>query len=110
MSLVLRWEALVRPQWRDLLFLTVGCSEWPVPSAVICHLLSCCSWIVADSVSAALAESAEELASWRKTLLRSCIQWLAVSFSGREPEDENTQEQEKTMLLRLSELLVSVSP
>lgn len=79
-------------------------------SLVICHLLSCCSWIVADSVSAALAESAEELASWRKTLLRSCIQWLAVSFSGREPEDENTQEQEKTMLLRLSELLVSVSP
>lgn len=78
-------------------------------SVVICHLLSC-SWIVADSVSAALAESAEELASWRKTLLRSCIQWLAVSFSGREPENENTQEQEKTMLLRLSELLVSVSP
>nr|XP_038944354.1 nucleolar pre-ribosomal-associated protein 1 isoform X1 [Rattus norvegicus] len=66
------------------------------------------SWIVADSVSAALAESAEELASWRKTLLRSCIQWLAVSFSGREPENENTQEQEKTMLLRLSELLHAV--
>ncbi|XP_034371344.1 nucleolar pre-ribosomal-associated protein 1 [Arvicanthis niloticus] len=65
------------------------------------------SWIVADSVSAALAESAE-LLSWRKTLLRSCIQWLAVSFSGREPEDENTQEQEKTMLLRLSELLHAV--
>ena len=57
-----------------------------------------------------MAESAEELGSWRKTLLRSCIQWLAVSFSGREPEDENTQEHEKAMLVRLSELLVSVSP
>ncbi|XP_021064784.1 nucleolar pre-ribosomal-associated protein 1 [Mus pahari] len=66
------------------------------------------SWIVADSVSAALAEAAEELGSWRKTLLRSCIQWLAVSFSGREPEDENTQEQEKAMLVRLSELLHAV--
>ncbi|XP_021040517.1 nucleolar pre-ribosomal-associated protein 1 [Mus caroli] len=66
------------------------------------------SWIVADSVSAALAESAEELGSWRKTLLRSCIQWLAVSFSGREPEDENTQEHEKSMLVRLSELLHAV--
>uniref|UniRef100_A0A8C6HE44 URB1 ribosome biogenesis 1 homolog (S. cerevisiae) n=1 Tax=Mus spicilegus TaxID=10103 RepID=A0A8C6HE44_MUSSI len=66
------------------------------------------SWIVADSVSAALAESAEELGSWRKTLLRSCIQWLAVSFSGREPEDENTQEHEKAMLVRLSELLHAV--
>lgn len=66
------------------------------------------SWTLADSVSAALAESAEELGSWRKTLLRSCIQWLAVSFSGREPEDENTQEHEKAMLVRLSELLHAV--
>ncbi|XP_051006192.1 nucleolar pre-ribosomal-associated protein 1 [Acomys russatus] len=62
------------------------------------------SWIVADSVSAALAGS-EELGAWRRTLLASCLQWLAVAFSGREPADENTQEQEKTMLLRLSELL-----
>ena len=65
--------------------------------------------MVADSVSAALAECAEELGSWRKTLLRACTQWLAVSFSGREPEDEDTRAQEKAMLLRLSELLVSLS-
>ncbi|XP_075815615.1 nucleolar pre-ribosomal-associated protein 1 isoform X1 [Microtus pennsylvanicus] len=63
------------------------------------------SWIVADSVSAALAESAEELSAWRKTLLGSCVQWLTMSFSAREPGDENTQKQEKPMLLRLSELL-----
>ncbi|XP_027271372.1 nucleolar pre-ribosomal-associated protein 1 isoform X3 [Cricetulus griseus] len=63
------------------------------------------SWIVADSVSAALAESAEELSAWRKTLLGSCMQWLVVSFSDREPGDENIQEQEKPMLLRVSELL-----
>ncbi|XP_057620444.1 nucleolar pre-ribosomal-associated protein 1 isoform X3 [Chionomys nivalis] len=63
------------------------------------------SWIVADSVSAALAESAEELSAWRKTLLVSCVQWLTMSFSAREPGDENTQKQEKPMLLRLSELL-----
>ncbi|XP_021484142.1 nucleolar pre-ribosomal-associated protein 1 isoform X1 [Meriones unguiculatus] len=63
------------------------------------------SWIVADSVSTALAESAEELSAWRKTLLRSCMQWLAVSFSGQEPRGENTQEKEKTVLLRVSDLL-----
>lgn len=63
------------------------------------------SWIVADSVSAALAESAEELNAWRKTLLGSCMQWLAVSFSDREPGDENAQERERPMLLRVSELL-----
>ncbi|CAH6792538.1 nucleolar pre-ribosomal-associated protein 1 [Phodopus roborovskii] len=63
------------------------------------------SWIVADSISAALAESAEELSAWRKTLLGSCVQWLVLSFSAREPGDESTQEQEKPMLLRVSELL-----
>ncbi|KAL6089113.1 hypothetical protein STEG23_008301 [Scotinomys teguina] len=63
------------------------------------------SWIVADSISAALAGSAEELRSWRKTLLGSCMQWLAVSFSAREPADEDTREQEKPMLLRLTQLL-----
>ncbi|XP_006983601.1 nucleolar pre-ribosomal-associated protein 1 isoform X1 [Peromyscus maniculatus bairdii] len=63
------------------------------------------SWIVADSVSEALAGSAEELRAWRKTLLGSCLQWLAVSFSGREPGDEDPQEQEKPMLLRFSQLL-----
>ncbi|KAM4888753.1 nucleolar pre-ribosomal-associated protein 1 [Thomomys bottae] len=58
------------------------------------------SWIIADSVSAALEESAEELHAWRKTLLQCCVQWLLTSFSSSQPDD-----QEKRMLLRLSELL-----
>lgn len=60
---------------------------------------------MADSVSEALVGSAEELRAWRKTLLGSCLHWLAVSFSGREPGDEDPQEQEKPMLLRFSQLL-----
>uniref|UniRef100_A0A8C6QHN4 URB1 ribosome biogenesis 1 homolog (S. cerevisiae) n=2 Tax=Nannospalax galili TaxID=1026970 RepID=A0A8C6QHN4_NANGA len=63
------------------------------------------SWIVADSVSAALEESAGELNAWRKTLLGCCVQWLVVSFSGSQPGQASTQDQEKQMLLRLSELL-----
>ncbi|KAM6161615.1 nucleolar pre-ribosomal-associated protein 1 [Erethizon dorsatum] len=63
------------------------------------------SWTVADSVSAALEGSAGELSAWRKTLLQSCVQWLIVSFSGSQPGDGSTPDQERQMLLRLSELL-----
>ncbi|PNI55340.1 URB1 isoform 2 [Pan troglodytes] len=62
-------------------------------------------WIVADSISAALEGSAEELCAWRRTLLESCVKWLIVSFSGGQQDDDNTQNQEKEMLLRLNALL-----
>ncbi|XP_054398434.2 nucleolar pre-ribosomal-associated protein 1 isoform X4 [Pongo abelii] len=61
-------------------------------------------WIVADSISAALEGSAEELCAWRRTLLESCVKWLIVSFNGGQ-QDDNTQDQEKEMLLRLNALL-----
>ncbi|KAM5281325.1 nucleolar pre-ribosomal-associated protein 1 [Ctenodactylus gundi] len=67
------------------------------------------SWIVADSVSAALKESAEELSAWRKTLLESCVQWLTASFRGSHQSHDGTQDQEKQMLLRLSELLQTLN-
>ncbi|EHH17017.1 URB1 ribosome biogenesis 1-like protein [Macaca mulatta] len=62
-------------------------------------------WIVADSISAALEGSAEELCAWRRTLLESCVKWLIVSFNGGQKDDDNTQDQEKQMLLRLNTLL-----
>ena len=70
--------------------------------------VSCCSWVVADAVSAVLEGSAEELQAWKKTLLKACVQWLIASFSGGQQED-GTQDQEKQMLLRFNELLVGVS-
>ncbi|XP_012926742.1 nucleolar pre-ribosomal-associated protein 1 isoform X2 [Heterocephalus glaber] len=63
------------------------------------------SWIVADSVSAALEGSAGQLSTWRRSLLESCVQWLIASFSGSQPGDDSARDQEKQMLLRLSELL-----
>ncbi|XP_006862589.1 PREDICTED: nucleolar pre-ribosomal-associated protein 1 [Chrysochloris asiatica] len=66
------------------------------------------SWIVADSVSVALEGSIQQLRAWEKILLESCIKWLIVSFSGSQQDDDNTQDQEKQMLLRLNELLHSL--
>uniref|UniRef100_A0A8C9KLM5 URB1 ribosome biosis homolog n=1 Tax=Panthera tigris altaica TaxID=74533 RepID=A0A8C9KLM5_PANTA len=63
------------------------------------------SWSVADSVSAVLDGSAEELRAWRRTLLASCVKWLVVSFSGDQQGQDGTQDQERQMLLRFSELL-----
>ncbi|XP_023561351.1 nucleolar pre-ribosomal-associated protein 1 isoform X2 [Octodon degus] len=63
------------------------------------------SWMVADSVSAALEGSVGEVNTWRKTLLQSCVQWLVMSFSGGSAGLCSIQDQEKQMLLRLSELL-----
>ncbi|XP_008066646.1 nucleolar pre-ribosomal-associated protein 1 [Carlito syrichta] len=62
-------------------------------------------WMVADSVSAALEGSAEELCAWRRNLLESCIKWLIGSFSGGQQDSDHNQLQEKQMLLRLNELL-----
>ena len=70
--------------------------------------VSCCSWVVADAVSAVLEGSAEELQAWKKTLLKACVQWLVASFSGGQQED-GTQDQEKQMLRRFNELLVGIS-
>ncbi|XP_046504084.1 nucleolar pre-ribosomal-associated protein 1-like [Equus quagga] len=67
------------------------------------------SWIVADSVTAALKGSAEELHTWKKTLLESCVKWLIMSFTGSQQANDNAQDQEKQMLLRLNELLNSVN-
>ncbi|XP_015334179.1 nucleolar pre-ribosomal-associated protein 1 isoform X1 [Marmota marmota marmota] len=63
------------------------------------------SWLMADAVSTALEGSSGELSAWRKTLLESCMQWLLASFSGSQLGDASTQEQERQMLLRLTELL-----
>ncbi|KAK2490694.1 hypothetical protein MC885_003320 [Smutsia gigantea] len=67
------------------------------------------SWIVADSVSAALEGSAEELRAWRRTLLGSCVGWLVAAFSGSQQDGDSCQDQEKQMLLRLNNLLNSLN-
>nr|XP_036870514.1 nucleolar pre-ribosomal-associated protein 1 isoform X1 [Manis javanica] len=67
------------------------------------------SWIVADSVSAALEGSAEELQAWRRTLLGSCIGWLVAAFSGSQQGGDSCQGQEEQMLLRLNNLLNSLN-
>ncbi|XP_075398487.1 nucleolar pre-ribosomal-associated protein 1 [Tenrec ecaudatus] len=66
------------------------------------------SWIVADAVSLVLEGSAEKLHTWKKILLESCIKWLIVSFSDSQQDHDNTRDQEKQMLLRLTELLQSL--
>ncbi|XP_016063699.1 PREDICTED: nucleolar pre-ribosomal-associated protein 1-like [Miniopterus natalensis] len=67
------------------------------------------SWILADSVSAALEGSAEELHVWKETLLESCMKWLVGSFSGRQRDQGDAQSQEEQMLLRLNQLLSSLN-
>ncbi|XP_049713737.1 nucleolar pre-ribosomal-associated protein 1 isoform X2 [Elephas maximus indicus] len=67
------------------------------------------SWIVADSVSGVLERSTEELHAWKKILLESCIKCLIESFSSRQQDGYGTQDQEKQMLLRLNELLLSLN-
>ncbi|XP_068000598.1 nucleolar pre-ribosomal-associated protein 1 isoform X4 [Melanerpes formicivorus] len=60
------------------------------------------SWAVADAISRVL-ESSEELHSWRKRLLSACMKGLIVTYSSS--KDESKQEVERSMLLRLEELL-----
>uniref|UniRef100_A0A8C3XSH8 Nucleolar pre-ribosomal-associated protein 1 n=1 Tax=Chelydra serpentina TaxID=8475 RepID=A0A8C3XSH8_CHESE len=62
------------------------------------------NWIVADSISRALENSAEELHSWKKSLLGACIKWLITTYNISK-EQENNQGTESSMLLRLEELL-----
>uniref|UniRef100_A0A674K5J3 URB1 ribosome biogenesis homolog n=1 Tax=Terrapene triunguis TaxID=2587831 RepID=A0A674K5J3_9SAUR len=62
------------------------------------------SWIVADSISRALENSAEELHSWKKSLLAACIKWLITTYNISK-DQENNQGTESSMLLRLEELL-----
>ncbi|NXW84799.1 NPA1P protein, partial [Alopecoenas beccarii] len=61
------------------------------------------SWMVADAISRVL-ENSEELHSWRKRLLSACMKGLIVMYNSS--RDESKQEVERSMLLRLEELLV----
>ncbi|KFQ32136.1 Nucleolar pre-ribosomal-associated protein 1, partial [Merops nubicus] len=63
------------------------------------------SWAVADAISRVL-ENSEELRSWKKRLLSACLKGLVVLYNSN--KDESKQEVEKSMLLRLEELLRSV--
>uniref|UniRef100_A0A8C6X862 URB1 ribosome biosis homolog n=1 Tax=Naja naja TaxID=35670 RepID=A0A8C6X862_NAJNA len=67
-----------------------------------------CRWIIADAVSRALDTSAEKVHSWRKHLLVACMKWLILSFSSNQ-EQEVHSEVENTMLLKLENLLNSVT-
>ncbi|XP_069727208.1 nucleolar pre-ribosomal-associated protein 1 [Phaenicophaeus curvirostris] len=59
-------------------------------------------WIVADAISRVL-ENSGELHSWRRHLLSACMKGLIVMYSSN--KDEGNQEVERSMLLRLEELL-----
>ncbi|NXH50258.1 NPA1P protein, partial [Dicaeum eximium] len=63
------------------------------------------SWAVADAISTVLKDS-EELHSWRRHLLSACIKGLVAMYSSS--KDESKREVERSMLLRLEELLCVV--
>ncbi|XP_049641521.1 nucleolar pre-ribosomal-associated protein 1 [Suncus etruscus] len=71
------------------------------------------SWVVADAVADALAESAEELRAWKQTMLTACVQWLVASFSAgpsKQDQDPDSEQDgarnlEALMLQRFTELL-----
>ncbi|XP_068883251.1 nucleolar pre-ribosomal-associated protein 1 isoform X1 [Aphelocoma coerulescens] len=63
------------------------------------------SWAVADAISRVLKNS-EELHSWRRHLLSACMKGLVAMYSSS--KDESKQEVERSMLLRLEELLYVV--
>lgn len=58
---------------------------------------------MADAISRVLKNS-EELHSWRRHLLSACMKGLVAMYSSS--KDESKQEVERSMLLRLEELLV----
>ncbi|KAJ7418039.1 URB1 ribosome biogenesis 1 [Willisornis vidua] len=60
------------------------------------------SWRVADAISRVL-ENSEELHCWRRHLLSACMKGLVAMYSSN--KDESKQEVERSMLLRLEELL-----
>ncbi|NWI87655.1 NPA1P protein, partial [Pitta sordida] len=61
------------------------------------------SWAMADAISRVL-EDTEELRSWRRCLLSACMKGLVAMYSSS--KDESKPEVERSMLLRLEELLV----
>uniref|UniRef100_A0A8B9M387 URB1 ribosome biogenesis homolog n=1 Tax=Accipiter nisus TaxID=211598 RepID=A0A8B9M387_9AVES len=63
------------------------------------------SWTVADAISRML-ENSEELHSWRRRLLSACLKGLVVMYNSS--KDESKPEAERSMLLRLEELLCFV--
>ncbi|NXF01342.1 NPA1P protein, partial [Smithornis capensis] len=63
------------------------------------------SWTVADAISRVL-ENSEELHSWRRCLLSACMKGLVAMYSTSKGESQ--QEVERSMLLRLEELLRTV--
>ncbi|XP_063275337.1 nucleolar pre-ribosomal-associated protein 1 isoform X2 [Prinia subflava] len=63
------------------------------------------SWAVADAISRVL-KNPEELHSWRRHLLSACMKGLVAMYSSS--KDESKQEVERSMLLRLEELLCVV--
>ncbi|XP_071418630.1 nucleolar pre-ribosomal-associated protein 1 [Pithys albifrons albifrons] len=65
------------------------------------------SWRVADAISRVL-ENSEELHCWRRHLLSACMKGLVAMYSSN--KDESKQEVERSMLLRLEELLPIRSP
>nr|XP_014342489.1 PREDICTED: nucleolar pre-ribosomal-associated protein 1 [Latimeria chalumnae] len=69
---------------------------------------NCKKWILADSVSEVLENSQEELISWKKVLLASCIKSLVSTYSNCKDQKEEMLETEKSLLSRLQELVVSV--
>ncbi|NWW94941.1 NPA1P protein, partial [Rhynochetos jubatus] len=60
------------------------------------------SWTLADAISKVL-ENSEELRSWRRRLLAACMKGLIAMYNSS--KDESNQEAERSMLLRLEELL-----
>lgn len=58
---------------------------------------------MADAISRVLKNS-EELHSWRRCLLSACMKGLVAMYNSS--KDESKQEVERSMLLRLEELLV----
>lgn len=58
---------------------------------------------MAGAISRVL-ENSEELHSWRRHLLSACMKGLVAMYSSS--KDESKQEVERSMLLRLEELLV----
>ncbi|NXU49444.1 NPA1P protein, partial [Turnix velox] len=60
------------------------------------------SWTVADAISRVL-ENSEELYSWRRHLLSACMKALVFMYNSS--KEESNQEVERSMLLRLEELL-----
>ncbi|NXR24889.1 NPA1P protein, partial [Cinclus mexicanus] len=64
------------------------------------------SWVVADAISGVLKNS-EELHSWRRHLLSASMKGLVAMYSSS--RDEGKQDVERSMLLRLEELLCVVA-